>query len=107
MRIAVNCKNMRGCRGKFAALNLLPLFNVYPEITPHRISDPGSPQKKRKHEHFFKSYRFFKQKKNLFSSFFRLFILLTLDEPIQKLKKSLKGVFAQISPYLRNKGKYD
>jgi len=72
-----------------------------------RISDPGSPQKKRKHEHFFKSYRFFKQKKNLFSSFFRLFILLTLDEPIQKLKKSLKGVFAKISPYLRNKGKYD
>ena len=36
MRIAVNCKNMRECRGKFAAWNLLPLFNVYPEITPHR-----------------------------------------------------------------------
>ena len=32
---AVNCKNMRGRRGKFAAQNLLQLFNVYPEITPH------------------------------------------------------------------------
>jgi len=34
--IAINCKNTHGCRGKFAALNLLPLFNVYLEITPHR-----------------------------------------------------------------------
>lgn len=66
------------------------------------ISDPGSPQKKREHEHLFKSYRFFKQKKNLFSFFFfRLFILLKLDEPFRN-KGSVREIF-----FLIDRGKYD